>query len=62
MSELFAGIDWASEEHAVCVVDERRRIAEGRRYTHNEAGLRALCGRLVARSVKRVALEHRTVR
>ena len=29
--ERFAGIDWASEKHAVCVVDEQGRIAEGRR-------------------------------
>ncbi len=44
----FAGVDWASEEHAVCVVDERGRILEGRRYRHNEPGIRALCARLVA--------------
>jgi hypothetical protein len=25
------GVDWASEEHALCVVDERGRIVEGRR-------------------------------
>lgn len=31
----FAGVDWASEEHAVCVVDEGGRIVEGRRYRHN---------------------------
>ncbi len=44
MSELrFAGVDWASEEHAVCVVDEHGRIVEGRRYRHNETGIRALC-------------------
>ena len=41
----FAGIDWASEEHAVCVVDERGRIVEGRRYRHDEPGIRALCSR-----------------
>jgi hypothetical protein len=34
----FAGIDWASEEHAVCVVDEQGRIVEGRRYRHDERG------------------------
>src|SRR5580704_14768288 len=55
MSEgRFAGVDWASEEHAVCVVDERGRILEGRRYGHNEPGIRALCARLVR---LRVALE-----
>src|SRR6202042_493770 len=53
----FAGVDWASEEHAVCVVDEWGRIVEGRRYRHNEAGIRALCARLVRLRVALVALE-----
>jgi transposase len=53
----FAGVDWASEEHAVCVVDERGRIVEGRRYRHNEPGIRALCARLVRLRVALVALE-----
>ena len=53
----FAGVDWASEEHAVCVVDERGRILEGRRYGHNEPGIRALCARLVRLRVAWVALE-----
>jgi transposase len=58
MSELrFAGVDWASEEHAVCVVDEHGRIVEGRRYRHNETGIRALCSRLLRLGVKLVALE-----
>ena len=53
----FAGVDWASEEHAVCVVDERGRILEGRRYRHTEPGIRALCARLVGLRVALVALE-----
>src|SRR6201996_2104967 len=53
----FAGIDWASEEHAVCVVDERGRIIQARRYRHTEPGIRALCARLVRLSVALVALE-----
>jgi transposase len=53
----FAGVDWASEEHAVCVVDEQGRILEGRRYHHNEPGIRALCARLVGLQVALVALE-----
>jgi transposase len=58
MSEArFAGVDWASEEHAVCVVDERGRIVEGRRFRHNEPGIRALCARLVGLRVALVALE-----
>jgi transposase len=53
----FAGVDWASEEHAACVIDEPGRIVEGRRYRHNEAGIRALCSRLVRLGVGLVALE-----
>ena len=53
----YAGVDWASEGHAVCVVDERGRIIEGRRYRHNEPGIRALCARLLRLGVALVALE-----
>src|SRR5215469_406313 len=53
----FAGVDWASEEHAVCVVDERGRILEGRRYHHSEPGIRALCARLLRLRVTLVAIE-----
>jgi len=58
MSESwYAGVDWASEEHAVCVVDEHGRIAEGKRYRHNEPGIRALCARLLRLQVGLVAIE-----
>jgi transposase len=52
-----AGVDWASEEHAVCVVDAEGRIVEGRRYRHDERGIRALCARLIALGVELVAIE-----
>lgn len=54
---VFAGVDWASAEHAVCVVDGDGRIVEGRRYRHDEQGLRALCRRLLALGVALVAIE-----
>ena len=58
MSESrFAGVDWASEEHAVCVGGERGRIVEGRGYRDNEEGIRALCARLARPRVVLVALE-----
>jgi transposase len=58
MSEgRFAGVDWATEEHAVCVVDDGGRILEGKRYSHNEPGIRALCARLLRLGVALVALE-----
>jgi transposase len=53
----FAGVDWASEEHAVCVVDADGRIVEGRRYRHDERGIKALCARLIEFGVVLVALE-----
>jgi transposase len=53
----FAGVDWASEEHACCVVDGDGRIVEGRRYRHDEPGLAALCARLVELGVALVAVE-----
>jgi transposase len=54
---VFAGVDWASAEHAVCVVDGGGRIVEGRRYRHDERGIRALCARLLELEVLLVALE-----
>jgi len=53
----FAGVDWASEEHAVCVNDADGRIVEGRRYRHDERGIKALCARLVELGVVLVAVE-----
>jgi transposase len=53
----FAGVDWASEEHAVCVADMGGRIVEGRRYRHDERGIRALCERLLELGVELVAVE-----
>ena len=41
----------------MCVVDERGRIVEGRRYRHNESGLSGLCVGLVGLGVALVTLE-----
>jgi hypothetical protein len=57
LEDRFAGVDWASEEHAVCVVDARGRIVEGRRYAHDEGGIAGLCARLLALEVSLVAIE-----
>jgi transposase len=54
---VFAGVDWASEEHACCVVDVDGRIVEGRRYRHDERGIKALCQRLIDLEVELVAIE-----
>lgn len=55
--EKFAGIDWAAEEHAVCVVDEAGMRLRERAVAHDEAGIAALCRELVGLGVLRVAIE-----
>jgi transposase len=57
VEERVAGIDWASEEHAVSVHDADGRIVEGRRYRHDERGITALCTRLIELGVVLVAME-----
>jgi transposase len=52
-----AGIDWASEEHAVCVVDAVGTRVREHLVAHDEAGIAALCRELVALEVQRVAIE-----
>lgn len=55
--EKFAGIDWASAEHALCVVDKQGRRMRERLVSHDEAEIAALCRELVALGVRRVAIE-----
>jgi transposase len=57
MDETFAGIDWASEEYALCVVDENGRSLAGEMHSHDEAGLCELIARMRALGVGRVAIE-----
>lgn len=53
----YAGIDWASEEHALCVVDRDGSTLEGSLFAHTEEGLDELIGRMRALGVCRVAIE-----
>jgi transposase len=55
--ETFAGIDWASEEHALCVVDEEGAAVAGEIFEHDEGGVRELIARMRALGVARVAIE-----
>jgi len=41
--KLFVGIDWASEEHAVCVIDEQARVKWRGTIAHTAEGLAQLC-------------------
>jgi transposase len=53
-----AGLDWAKDEHALCVVEEPSgRVLLERRYAHQEGAIARLCGTLVDMGVKCLAIE-----
>jgi transposase len=53
-----AGIDWAKDEHALCVLEEASgRVLLERRFTHEEGAIEKLCGSLVELGVERLAIE-----
>jgi transposase len=55
--QLLGGIDWASEEHRLCLVDEHGQRQLERRISHDEQAISSLCRLLRDRNVERVALE-----
>src|SRR3712207_5306582 len=44
----FAGVDWGSERHQVCLLDVDGAVVGERAFRHDAAGLAALCGWLVS--------------
>ena len=55
--ERFAGIDWASEENALCVVEGAGTPVADEMFAHEEAGIRGLLARMRSLGVLRVAIE-----
>lgn len=54
----YAGVvDWAKDEHAVCVLGEDAERISERRFAHDERGLVKLCRSLLESGVQRVAIE-----
>ncbi len=54
----YAGVDWAQDEHAVCVLEGDGRPASKRRFAHDERGIAGMCARLAEQlGVERVAIE-----
>src|ERR671910_811648 len=52
-----AGIDWAKDYHALCLIDgDGRKVLEGR-FAHEEGGIAELCRELVGMGVERVLIE-----
>ena len=59
----FVGLDWASREHAVCVVDGQGAVVDRLTVEHTDAGMTELARRLRALAAKgevRVAIERPT--
>jgi transposase len=54
---LTAGVDWAKDDHAVCVVSEHGEAVDRFTVRHDAAGLRALVRRLLKVGVEQVAIE-----
>ena len=53
----FGSVDWASETHAACIVDQRGRAVDQFQVPHTAEGLSALCRRFRGVGVQRVAIE-----
>ena len=57
MQEFSAGLDLASDEHRLVIVDGEGREREQHRVAHSEEGIATLVGQLHAGKVCRVAIE-----
>jgi transposase len=56
-TDSFGGVDWATDEHAVCVVDNQGRIVVDFDVANDAAGLSTMCRRVKDAGVRRVAIE-----
>ena len=57
LTESFGGVDWATDSHAVCVIDHRGGVVAEFDAAHSALGLAGLCRRLAEAGVARVAIE-----
>jgi transposase len=53
----FGGVDWATDAHAIAVVDEVGSVIDEFEVEHSAAGLGELCRRLARHALRRVAIE-----
>lgn len=56
-ARVFAGIDWASLDHAVCILDIDGTVLERFFVVHDAAGLKTLIRRLLKAGVEEVGIE-----
>jgi transposase len=53
----YAGVDWAKEEHALCVLDEDGLLLSKKKFAHDERGVAGACALLEELGVGHVAIE-----
>ncbi len=53
----YAGVDWAKEEHALCVLDEEGLLLWKGKFAHDERGVAGACALLDGLGVGHVAIE-----
>ena len=58
MKRFFAGLDWAAQTHALCVIDEHGAVRQRFEVAHSAAGLNELLGKLrgLARDTAQLAV------
>ena len=52
-----AGVDWASETHVACVIDDAGQVVDRFEVAHTSGALRGMVGRLRKAEVAAVAIE-----
>jgi transposase len=57
MGKCFAGLDWASQTHAACVIDQNGSGSAHFEIEHDATGLAELCRRLHSAGATAVAIE-----
>ena len=55
--ESYAGLDWAKEEHRLCVLHADGRLLSEQRVIHDERDIASMCTLLVELGVRRIAIE-----
>jgi transposase len=53
----YAGVDWAKEEHALCVLDEDGLVLSKKKFAHDERGIAGTCASLNELGVGHIAIE-----
>jgi len=56
-SRVFAGVDWAKDDHVVCIVDADGEAVERFTINHTAAGLKRLVAQLLKAGVEEVGIE-----